>query len=97
MDNALEKVDQNLIPKRKLYTGAEIPAIGLGTFGSDRYTAEQIASAIKGAAEVGYRHFDCAAVYSNEKEIGGAFKEILTNGISREDFWLTSKLWNDKH
>ncbi|MCJ7715259.1 MAG: aldo/keto reductase, partial [Anaerolineales bacterium] len=29
--------------------------------------------------------------------IGGAFKEILTTGISREDFWVTSKLWNDKH
>ncbi|MBN1305524.1 MAG: aldo/keto reductase [Anaerolineales bacterium] len=97
MNNAVDKVDPNSIPKRKLYTGAEIPAIGLGTFGSDHYTADQIAGAVKGAAEIGYRHFDCAAVYGNEKEIGEAFQEILSGNISRDELWVTSKLWNDKH
>ena len=97
MSASLEKTDPELVPKRKLYSGAEIPAIGLGTFGSDHYTAEQIASAVRGAAEVGYRHFDCAAVYGNEKEIGEAFQEILASGVSREELWVTSKLWNDKH
>jgi alcohol dehydrogenase (NADP+) len=74
-----------------------MPAIGLGTFGSDHVTAEEIASAVKGAAQVGYRHFDCASVYRNEDRIGSALREIVASGIPREELWITSKLWNDKH
>lgn len=97
MDMSLEKIDPSSIPHRKLYTGAEIPAIGLGTFGSDLYTAKQISEAVKGAARIGYRHFDCAAVYHNEREVGESFQEILKSDITREELWVTSKLWNDKH
>jgi alcohol dehydrogenase (NADP+) len=74
-----------------------MPAIGLGTFGSDHVSAAEIAEAVKGAAFVGYRHFDCASVYGNEKEIGAALEEIQRGGIPREELWITSKLWNDKH
>ena len=74
-----------------------MPAIGLGTFGSDHVSASEIAAAVRGAAAAGYRHFDCASVYGNEAEIGAAFEEILRNGIKREELWITSKLWNDKH
>jgi aryl-alcohol dehydrogenase-like predicted oxidoreductase len=74
-----------------------MPAIGLGTFGSDHVTAAQVAHAVKGAAAAGYRHFDCASVYGNEKEIGAALSEIIAGGVSRRDLWITSKLWNDKH
>jgi alcohol dehydrogenase (NADP+) len=63
-------VDPALVPKRTLYTGARMPAIGLGTFGSDHVTADEIAAAVHGAAAVGYRHFDCASVYRNEDRIG---------------------------
>jgi diketogulonate reductase-like aldo/keto reductase len=52
---------------------------------------------VKGAAEVGYRHFDCASVYGNEAEIGAAFEAILRSGVKREELWITSKLWNDMH
>jgi alcohol dehydrogenase (NADP+) len=97
MNNSLEKIDPGSVPHRKLYTGAEIPAVGLGTFGSDRFTATEIAGAVLGAADIGYRHFDCAAVYGNEKEIGLSFQKILSSGIRREELWITSKLWNDKH
>jgi alcohol dehydrogenase (NADP+) len=90
-------VDLAAIPKRRLYTGAMMPAIGLGTFGSDHVSASEIAEAIKGATAAGYRHFDCASVYGNEAEIGGSLDAILGNGIKREDLWVTSKLWNDKH
>jgi len=91
-------VDPTRVPKRTLHTGAEMPAIGLGTFGSDRFGAEAIAEAVRGAAAVGYRHFDCASIYGNEKEIGGSLGTILDAGeIRREDLWITSKLWNDKH
>jgi len=94
---AEDAVDPSAVPKRTLYTGAEIPAIGLGTFGSDRFSVESIAEAVKGAAAVGYRHFDCAPIYGNEAEIGESFQEIMAGGIKREDLWVTSKLWNDKH
>ncbi|MBK9925030.1 MAG: aldo/keto reductase [Anaerolineales bacterium] len=97
MNNTLEKIDPDLVPYRTLYTGAKIPAVGLGTFGSDRFTADQIAQAVLGAAQIGYRHFDCAAVYGNEKEIGVSLQKIMNSGISRKELWITSKLWNDKH
>ena len=74
-----------------------MPAIGLGTFGSDHVTAEEVATAVEGAAQVGYRHFDCASVYRNEDRIGSALREIVASGIRREELWVTSKLWNDKH
>lgn len=85
------------VPQRTLYTGARMPAVGLGTFGSDHVSAREIAEAVKGAAAVGYRHFDCASVYRNEAEIGLSFEAILQSGIRREELWITSKLWNDKH
>lgn len=90
-------VDPNAVPKRVLHTGAKVPGIGLGTFGSDRFSGEDIAEAVKSAASVGYRHFDCAPVYGNEHPIGHSFRAILKGGIRREDLWVTSKLWNDKH
>ena len=93
----MESIDQAKVPKRSLYTGAEIPAIGLGTFGSDTYTAEQIAEAVIGAAAYGYRHFDCASVYGNESYIGDALRKVLESGIEREELWITSKVWNDMH
>jgi diketogulonate reductase-like aldo/keto reductase len=74
-----------------------MPAIGLGTFGSDRFKAEDIAAAVIGAAEVGYRSFDCARIYGNEDVIGTSLEAIQAGGIRREDMFVTSKLWNDKH
>lgn len=94
---AADGVDPNAVPKRTVYTGAQIPAIGLGTFGSDRYSGEEVAAAVLGAAAVGYRHFDCASVYRNEKEVGRSLRALQDGGIRREDLWITSKLWNDKH
>jgi diketogulonate reductase-like aldo/keto reductase len=74
-----------------------MPAVGLGTFGSDSVTPNQVAEAVKGAAAVGYRHFDCASVYGNEPEVGASLYAVLRNGVKREELWVTSKLWNDKH
>jgi alcohol dehydrogenase (NADP+) len=92
-----ESVDVALVPQRVLYTGARMPAIGLGTFGSDHVAADEIAAAVEAAAEVGYRHFDCASVYGNEREIGCALQQVLRRHAKREQLWITSKLWNDKH
>ncbi len=90
-------VDPKRVPTRTLYTGAKIPALGLGTFGSDRFSGESIAEAVKGAISVGYRHIDCASVYGNEHLIGQSLREVMQCGIKRQDLWITSKLWNDKH
>ena len=90
-------VDPALVPQRTLYSGAQMPAIGLGTFGSDHVTAEEVAAAVEGAAAVGYRHFDCASVYGNEHEIGYALQQVLRRPLQRGQVWITSKLWNDKH
>ncbi|MDK2858077.1 MAG: alcohol dehydrogenase [Verrucomicrobiota bacterium] len=69
------------VPKKKLNNGLEMPAIGMGTFGSDRFTPVQVANAVVGAAEYGQRAFDCASVYGNEKEIGESLKVILDGGV----------------
>jgi diketogulonate reductase-like aldo/keto reductase len=94
---AADRIDPASVPKRTLHTGARMPAIGLGTFGSDHAPAAQIAEAVKVAARIGYRHFDCASVYGNEAEIGGALAEVMAAGVEREELWITSKVWNDKH
>jgi diketogulonate reductase-like aldo/keto reductase len=93
----LAPVDPAAIPQRRLFTGAKMPAVGLGTFGSDHVTPSQVAEAVNGAAAAGYRHFDCASVYGNEGAVGTSFEEILRGGVKREELWVTSKLWNDKH
>lgn len=94
---AADGVDPRRVPRRRLYTGVSMPAIGLGTFGSDHASGPEIATAVLGAASVGYRHFDCAAVYGNEALIGEALQQVMAGGVRREELWITSKLWNDKH
>jgi diketogulonate reductase-like aldo/keto reductase len=69
----------------------------MGTFGSDSVSAERVAEAVIEAAGMGYRHFDCAAVYGNEKQIGASLHTIMSKGIQRSELFITSKLWNDKH
>jgi diketogulonate reductase-like aldo/keto reductase len=94
---APDAVDPELVPQRILSTGAAMPAIGLGTFGSDHVSPQEVAGAVQGAAEAGYRHFDCASVYGNEPQIGFVFERLLHSGLQRKDLWITSKVWNDKH
>jgi alcohol dehydrogenase (NADP+) len=98
MVDYINSIDPNLVPKRKLSTGQEIPCIGMGTFGSDRFTPEQVSAAVAGAIRCGYRMFDCAAVYGNEDLIGGVFQAAFDEGVvKREELFITSKVWNDMH
>ena len=90
-------VDPRRVPQRRLWTGATMPAIGLGTFGSDHASAAEVAEAVRGALAVGYRHIDCAAVYGNEHLIGPVLTEAMAGGLRRDELWITSKLWNDRH
>jgi alcohol dehydrogenase (NADP+) len=75
--------------------GGLMPAVGFGTLISDAATT---ISATRDAIEAGYRHFDCAERYRNEREVGEALRAGLTAaGIAREELFVTTKLWNSNH
>lgn len=79
----------------KLNSGHKMPQVGFGCWKVENDTcAEQIYNAIK----AGYRLFDGAADYGNEKEIGDGFQKAFKDGIvKREDLFVVSKLWNNFH
>ncbi len=94
----MKRIDQSVIPKKRLYTGAEIPCVGMGTFGSDRVSHEDVSEAAAGAIRCGYRLFDCAACYGNEAQIGTVFQEAFQEKtVERKDLFIMSKVWNDMH
>lgn len=70
----------------KLNNGIEVPQLGLGTWFIDD---KQVASTIKEAVNLGYRHFDTAQAYGNEKGVG---EGIRTCGVAREDLFVVSKV-----
>lgn len=75
--------------------GDLMPAIGFGTW---QIEADQCGDVIPAALQCGYRHIDCAAIYGNQEAIGKVLHDSLSsNGIKREDLWITSKLWNNAH
>lgn len=96
------KMSPNAIPAEKIPTmtlsnGVTMPAIGLGTFGSDHADADLVSGVVAEALRMGYRYIDCAACYGNEPEIGRVLKQAMDEGLPREDLFILSKLWNDKH
>ncbi len=91
-------IDPKTVPSFTLNDGDQIPCLGMGTFGSDRVSAEDVAGAVAGGLRVGYRLFDCAACYGNEAEIGREFKKAFDEGVvERKDLFIMSKVWNDMH
>ncbi|WP_317041539.1 aldo/keto reductase [Maribacter stanieri] len=79
----------------KFRNNDEMPILGLGTFRSE---PNEVYNAVLSAIKIGYRHIDCAAAYGNEKEVGNAIADAIKQGlVSREDLWVTSKLWNASH
>jgi alcohol dehydrogenase (NADP+) len=91
-------IDPKKVPTRKLASGEAIPAIGMGTFGSDRYSADEVSRAVAGGIRAGYRHIDCASVYGNEAQIGKVFEDVINSGVvKRSELFITSKVWNDMH
>lgn len=91
-------IDPKTVPQVTLNNGDTVPCIGMGTFGSDRVSPEEVSGAVAGAIRAGYRMFDCAACYGNEKEIGKVFKEAFEEGVvERKDLYIMTKVWNDMH
>lgn len=75
--------------------GDIFPAFGLGTWLSK---PGEVGEAVLQALRTGYRHIDCAYIYGNEKEIGNALTFAFENDIvTREELFITSKLWNSFH
>jgi alcohol dehydrogenase (NADP+) len=72
-----------------------MPVLGLGTWKS---ASGDVYGAVREAIKMGYRHIDCAPLYMNEPEIGLAIKDAISDGeVTREELWITSKLWNNAH
>jgi alcohol dehydrogenase (NADP+) len=72
-----------------------MPALGFGTLIPD--PALTIA-ATRAALEAGFRHFDCAERYRNEREVGEALEAgMASGGIARDEVFVTTKLWNTNH
>ena len=89
--------EQSELRYRKLLmsNGRAIPALGFGTLIPG---AAETITATRDALEAGFRHFDCAERYGNEREVGRALQAGLgAGGIAREDIFVTTKLWNSNH
>lgn len=72
-----------------------MPSLGLGTW---KIRPELLPPLIPEAISLGYRHFDCACDYGNESEVGEGLRRAFSDGLcSRDDLWITSKLWNTYH
>jgi len=79
------------VPTITLNDGTTIPQLGFGTWQVSNDEAEK---AVSSALQAGYRHIDTAAIYGNEEGVGRA---IAASGISRDELFVTTKLWNDAH
>lgn len=76
-------------------TNYDIPQIGLGLWKIDN---SQCADVVYNAIKIGYRLLDSACDYGNEREVGQGIKRAIEDGLcTRENLWITSKLWNTYH
>jgi len=79
-------------PYLTLNNGMRMPQFGLGLYmiaeGDEAYNA------VLTALKAGYRHFDCAHAYRNERSLGRALKD---SGVPRDSVWITSKLWPNEY
>jgi 2,5-diketo-D-gluconate reductase A len=80
-----------VVPTLTLNDGHAIPQFGLGVF---LMNPDDTAQLVSTALELGYRHIDTAAIYRNESGVGRA---IASSGLPREDLFVTTKLWNNRH
>ena len=81
------------IPLR--HGAGHMPALGFGTLIPDPAVT---ITATRDALDAGFRHFDCAERYGNEREVGRALQAgLAAGGIARGDIFVTTKVWNTNH
>ncbi len=78
-------------PKHTLNNGASIDVLGFGVY---KIPADDCADLVSTALDTGYRTVDTAALYGNEEGVGAAVSRAVAAGTSREDIFVTSKVWN---
>ncbi|MEH6949647.1 aldo/keto reductase [Bacillus sp. JJ634] len=84
---------RNLQDTTTLYNGVKMPWLGIGVFKVEE--GPELVNAVKFAIKHGYRSIDTAAIYENEEGVGQAIREGLgETGMSREELFVTSKVWN---
>ncbi|MEK5404624.1 aldo/keto reductase [Paenibacillus sp. FSL W8-0439] len=84
---------QNLQSTTTLHNGVRMPWFGIGVFKVEE--GSELVNAVKAAVKHGYRSIDTAAIYANENSVGQAIQEALSeNNLSREELFVTSKVWN---
>ena len=86
----MELLDIN--SKVTLQNGVKMPALGLGVYKAK--DGQEVIDAIHYAFNAGYRHIDTASFYNNEEEVGEAIRK---SSVSREEIFITTKVWNDDH
>ncbi len=79
------------VPTIRLNDGNAMPQFGYGVW---RVTNEEAASAVNEAIKAGYRSIDTAAIYGNEEGVGEA---ISSTSVTRDELFITTKVWNDRH
>ncbi|MEC0092146.1 aldo/keto reductase [Paenibacillus macquariensis] len=83
----------NLQATTTLHNGVKMPWFGLGVYKAQ--DGDEVIQAVKIAIKNGYRSIDTAALYNNEEGVGQAVSEAMEEtGLSREDLFITSKVWN---
>lgn len=83
------------IPNYALNDDTVMPQLGLGTY---KIAPDEVASIVRTAIELGYRHFDTARLYDNEEAVGRALNDAINAGdVTREELYVVSKLWHDQH
>ncbi|GAB3622527.1 aldo/keto reductase [Mariniluteicoccus endophyticus] len=79
------------IPNIRMHDGRTIPQLGFGVW---QVSGDDIVDSVTTALKIGYRHIDTAAIYGNEEGVGEAIRK---SGVPRDELFVTTKLWNDRH
>ncbi len=98
LDKTIPAIDPQKVSQLKLIDGTLMPQAAMGTFHSDNPDLEEkMEDIVVEAIRLGYRHLDCATAYQNEDVVGRAITRAINEGlVSREELFVTTKLWN-KH
>lgn len=86
-------IKNNLQAETTLHNGITMPWLGLGVFKVE--DGPEVVQAVKAAMKIGYRSIDTAAIYGNESSVGQGIREgMAEHGLTRDQLFVTSKVWN---